>query len=110
MNNPVLFEKMPENVLWINRSKAEGIGVNDGDTVRVSQNGHWETIRAKVTDMIHPEAIFVIHGFGHRLAAESRALGKGLADNNFMSGGLTVWDQAGGAIAYQEHFVKVEKA
>ncbi|BBO72238.1 thiosulfate reductase [Desulfosarcina alkanivorans] len=110
VNNPALFDKMPENLLWINRKKAEGIGVDDGDTVRVSQNGHWETIRAKVTDMIHPEAIFVIHGFGHQLAAESRAFGKGLADNNFMSGGLTVWDQAGGAVAYQEHFVKVEKA
>ena len=68
------------------------------------------TLARTVTDFIHPEAIFVIHGFGHRLPVESRAYGKGLADNMFMKDGLTKWDQAGGAIAYQEHFVKVEKA
>jgi hypothetical protein len=28
----------------------------------------------------------------------------------FMSGGLTIGDQAGVAVAYPEHFVKVEKA
>jgi len=60
--------------------------------------------------MIHPEAVFVIHGFGHKLPVESRAYGKGLADNKFMKGGLDKWDKAGGAIAYQEHFVKVRKA
>jgi len=27
-----------------------------------------------------------------------------------MKGGLDKWDKAGGAIAYQEHFVKVSKA
>lgn len=59
---------------------------------------------------IHPEAIFVLHGFGYRLPVKSRASGKGLADYMFMKGGLSIWDQAGGAIAYQEHFVKVEKA
>lgn len=110
VNNPALYEQMPENTLWINTQPANDLGIQDGDTVKVSQEGHSETVRAKVTDFIHPEAIFVIHGFGHRLPVESRAFGKGLADNNFMKGGLKIWDQAGGAIAYQEHFVKVEKA
>jgi thiosulfate reductase/polysulfide reductase chain A len=101
---------MPENVLWINSQPAADLGIQTGDTVRVSQKSYSETIKAKVTDFIHPEAIFVLHGFGHRLSVESRAYGKGLADNMFMKGGLSIWDQAGGAIAYQEHFVKVEKA
>jgi len=60
-----------------------------------------------VTDFIHPEAVFVIHGFGHTLPVESRALHKGLADQKFMKGGLELWDPAGGAMALQEHFVKV---
>jgi thiosulfate reductase/polysulfide reductase chain A len=110
VNNPMLFEQMPENVLWINTVEAAKLGISDGETVKVSQNGYSENIKAKVTDMIHPEAVFVIHGFGHQLPIESRAFGKGLADNKFMRGGLQVWDQAGGAIAYQEHFVKVSKA
>ena len=110
VNNPALFEQLPENSLWINSQSAVDLGIQDGDTVKVSQNGYSETVKAKVTDFIHPEAIFVLHGFGHRLPVESRAYGKGLADNMFMKGGLSVWDPAGGAIAYQEHFVKVEKA
>jgi thiosulfate reductase/polysulfide reductase chain A len=101
---------MPENVLWINTAEAQKLGISDGETVKVSQNGYSENIKAKVTDFIHPEAVFVIHGFGHQLPIESRAFGKGLADNKFMRNGLTIWDQAGGAIAYQEHFVQVSKA
>ncbi len=110
VNNPMLFEQMPENVLWMNSAEARKLGISDGATVRVSQNGYSETIRAKVTDLIHPEAVFVIHGFGHALPVETRAFGKGLADNKFMKGGLDIWDPAGGAIAFQEHFVTVAKA
>jgi len=108
-NNPRLAEQMPENTLWINSMAAKKLGISDGDTVSVSQNGYSETITAMVTDMIHPEAVFVIHGFGHRLPMESRAIHKGLADNKFMAGGLDIWDIAGGAIAFQEHFVTVTK-
>ncbi len=110
VNNPMLAEQMSENVLWINTKEAEKLGISDGEVVNVTQNDYTETIKAKVTDIIHPEAVFVIHGFGHRLEVESRAFGKGLADNKFMSGGMDIWDKAGGAIAYQEHFVTVSKA
>jgi thiosulfate reductase/polysulfide reductase chain A len=100
---------MPENVLWINKQAAEKLDIDDGDRVSVRRDGYAEEITAKVTEMIHPEAVFVVHGFGHRLPVESRAYGKGLADNKFMHGGLDLWDPAGGAIAYQEHFVEVKK-
>lgn len=110
VNNPMLAEQMPENVLWINSDAADKLGISNGDIVNVSQDGYSESITAKVTPMIHPEAVFVIHGFGHKLPAETRAFGKGLADNKFMKGGLELWDKAGGAIAYQEHFVEVKKA
>ncbi|MFP4308639.1 MAG: molybdopterin dinucleotide binding domain-containing protein, partial [Desulfococcaceae bacterium] len=106
---PMLFEQMPENVLWINKDAAGRLKIADGETVRVSQNGYSETIKAKVTEFIHPEAVFVVHGFGHTLPVESRAFGRGLADQKFMKGGLEKWDKAGGAIAYQEHFVEVSK-
>jgi thiosulfate reductase/polysulfide reductase chain A len=109
LNNPMLFEQVPENLLWINSGEAAKLGISDGETVKVSQNGYSETIKAKVTDLIHPEAVFVLHGFGHQLPIESRAFGKGLADNKFMHGGMEIWDPAGGAIAYQEHFVEVSR-
>jgi thiosulfate reductase/polysulfide reductase chain A len=109
VNNPMLFEQMPENVLWINDKAAAALKIGDGERVSVERNGYAETIAAKLTPLIHPEAVFVVHGFGHRLPVESRALGKGLADNRFMQGGLDLWDPAGGGIAMQEHFVRVAK-
>jgi thiosulfate reductase / polysulfide reductase chain A len=110
VNNPMLSEQMPENVLWINEAEAGKLGIANGDMVAVSNNGYSETIRAKLTDQIHPEAVFVVHGFGHRLPIESRAFGRGLADNRFMPAGNDIYDKAGGAVAFQEHFVSVKKA
>ena len=101
---------MPENVLWINTTSAKSLGISDGGTALVSQDGYYKTIRAKVTELIHPDAVFVVHGFGHTLSVESRAMGRGLADNKFMKGGLDFWDPAGGGIAFQEHFVAVTPA
>ncbi len=109
VNNALLFEQMGINPVWIHTKEAAKLGIKEGDTIYVTKDGHTETSIAKVTDMIHPEAVFVIHGFGHRLPVESRAFGKGLSDQHLMKGGLEIWDKAGGAIAYQEHFVTVSK-
>ena len=39
VNNRLLFEQMPENVLWINQQAATKLGIQDGDLVEVSSNG-----------------------------------------------------------------------
>jgi len=108
VNNPLLFEQMPENVLWINKDVAEKKGIADGDYVEVSNNGKSGRIKAFVTEHIHPESVFMVHGFGHTLPVESRAKGKGVADNVFMIKGIHTYDKAGGAVAMQEHFVSVD--
>ena len=41
-----------------------------------------------------PEAVFVLHGFGHRLPLESRAFGRGVADHELMCGGLDRWPKS----------------
>ncbi len=109
VNNPLLNELMPENVLWINDKAAAALDIADGDPVEVRSNGHAGRLKAKVTPFIHPEAVFMVHGFGHTLSVESRARDKGVADNALMPGGLEIWDQAGGGMALQEHFVQVKK-
>ena len=63
-NNIYLNELMSENVLWINEKEAKELGIKDGDTVEVSSNGYSGKIKAKVTPLIHPEAVFMLHGFG----------------------------------------------
>ncbi len=109
VNNPLLCGQMPENTLWINDKVAKEMGIADGETVEVASNGHSGKIKAFVTEFIHPEAVFMVHGFGHTLPVESRARGKGVADHLLMPGGIEKWDPAGGAIAMQEHFVSVRK-
>lgn len=51
----------------------------------------------------------MVHGFGHQLPVESRAYGKGAADNRCMPGGLELWDKGGSGLSLQEHFVRVRK-
>ena len=67
------------------------------------------TPRNMMSNLIHPDAVFMVHGFGHTLPVESRACGQGVSDSALMPGGLALWDQAGGAMALQEHFVTVTK-
>ncbi|WP_028574019.1 molybdopterin-dependent oxidoreductase [Desulfonatronovibrio hydrogenovorans] len=110
MNNPILHEQMPENVVWINKDKAQELGIQNGDTVVVSgTNGYSGKTRAFVTEFIHPEAAFMVHGFNSGVPAETRAREKGVADHRLMVGGLEKWSKAGGGLSLQEHFVTIEK-
>lgn len=110
VNNSLLFERMPENVLWINSERAKALGIGNDEYVNVTNNGYSAKIKTFVTDFIHPDAVFMVHGFGHTLPCESRAKGRGAADNELMPKGIKKWDKSGGAISMQEHFVTVTKA
>lgn len=111
VNNPLLAEQMPENRAWIHIDRAMALGIADGDLVEViSKTGEVQRLRALVTACIHPEALFMVHGFGHQLPVESRAYGKGAADNRCMPQGLELWDKGGSGLSLQEHFVRVRKA
>jgi thiosulfate reductase/polysulfide reductase chain A len=110
VNNPLLFELMPENVLWLNKARAKELGIEHMDLVEVfSTRGEGGQLRAFVTEFIHPEAVFMVHGFGHTLPVESRAKGRGVSDNDLMPGGLDKWDKGGGGVCMQEHFVSVRR-
>jgi len=111
-NNPVLHEIMPENTLWINGAEAEELGISDGDFVEVSSadDSHSGTIRAQVTPFIHPEVVFMVHGFGRKIPWQTRGYNRGLGDYRFETGLLNVYDPAGGGVALLECQVKVKKA
>lgn len=105
-NNPLLSELFPENVLWINAAKAKAIGIQNNDRVEVSSSVGSGTIRAFVTDFIHPEAVFMVHGFGHEAKTASRCFNKGL-DDNVLQENLTDW--VGGSPALHDTFVTVKR-
>ncbi|MBU0514126.1 MAG: molybdopterin-dependent oxidoreductase [Proteobacteria bacterium] len=110
INNPYLNEIMPTNVLWINTAKAKELGLADGDWVEVTGHGEKATVRANVTDFIHPEAVFALHGFGRSVPAQTRAYNRGLGDHRFQKGLLLDGCPVGGGLKLTECLVKVKKA
>ena len=111
VNNPLLHKQMPENVLWLNQAAAAALGISDGETVAVAaqKSSGSGRIKVRLSEFIHPEAAFTVPGFGRTLPPESRALGRGLAANRLMPGGLDIWDLNGGGLALQEHVITVCK-
>jgi len=85
------------------------LGINDGDIVEVSSDGFSGTIKAKVTPYIHPEAVFMVHGFGNEIPLKTRSYKKGLSDNKFQIGLLEKTDPVGGGVAFNECFVSIKK-
>lgn len=107
MNNPLLHEQLPTNEAWIHPTRAAELGLQHGQMVDVlDSRGHSAGhLPLKVVQGIHPEALFMLHGFGHRLPCESRAFGVGVGDQELLIGGLEREDKGGGGLALQEHFV-----
>jgi thiosulfate reductase/polysulfide reductase chain A len=78
--------------------------------VTSSDGGHSGTIQANVTEFIHPEVVFMVHGFGRKIPWQTRGYNRGLGDYRFETGLLDVYDPVGGANALLECFVEVKKA
>jgi thiosulfate reductase / polysulfide reductase chain A len=111
LNNPLLAEVAPEQVLWIHPDRAWALGIHDGDTVEVTGGGSYVgRIKAKVTPWIHPEAVFMLHGYGATVPLATRALGRGVADQRLQHGKLYEFDPAGGGCALTETIVRVKPA
>lgn len=107
LNNLYLNELQSENTLWMNTAEAGKLGIKTGDLVEVSAEGVAQTVRASVTDLIHPEAVYTLHGYGREIPLQSRAYRKGMRDNTLMKGLLTV--AVGGNCPVTDCFVRVRK-
>jgi thiosulfate reductase/polysulfide reductase chain A len=104
-NNEYLNEITPENVLWINSQKGAELGIQNGDTVEIASSRGSGQIKAFVTDLIHPEAAFMLHGFGHTANKASRSYQKGVNDSLLLE---NVSDMIGGSPALHDTFVSVK--
>ena len=110
LNNPILNDIAPKQVLWIHPDRAAPLGIGDGDEVEVNGGGSYVgRIKAKVTPWIHPEAVFMLHGYGATVPLATRALGVGVADQRLQHGGLYEFDLAGGGCALTETVVHVKR-
>jgi thiosulfate reductase/polysulfide reductase chain A len=103
-NNAYLNELCGENLLWINDQKAAALGISDSAWVEISSAVGKGRIRAKVTDLIHPEAVFMLHGFGHEAERAARSFKKGVNDAEIQE---NLSDRIGGSPALHDTFVSV---
>ena len=106
-NNPYLNEIVPENVLWINSARAAELGIGSGDVVEISSKSGSGKMKAFVTDLIHPETVFLLHGFGHQAKSATRSYNRGVSDSILQE---NVSDEVGGSPGLHETFVTVKAA
>ncbi len=103
-NVPYLNEQESENKLWINADKAAELGIKNNDLVEVASSVGKGQVKAFVTDLIHPEAVFLLHGYGHEATRAKRSFNKGLADGLLQE---NIYDKVGGSPAFHDTFVTV---
>lgn len=86
-NNPLLFELMPENAVWINPLVASQWKLQNGDYVQLkNQDGVVSNkVRVRVTERTGPNAVFIVHGFGHTAKGLRLASGVGADDAGLMT-------------------------
>ncbi len=109
-NNARLNGLMPENAAWIHPDRAAALNLRRGELAALrAGDGTQALVRVYAAESMHPEALFLVHGFGHKVPMETRAYGLGVADQEFMPGGLENVDAVSRCPALQEHFVILEK-
>jgi thiosulfate reductase/polysulfide reductase chain A len=66
-NNPLLFNLMRENEVWVNADTASKAGLVNGQYVLLkNQDGAVSNrIKVKATQRIRPDCVYMVYGFGH---------------------------------------------
>ena len=93
--------------LWINRSRAEKIGLKDGDTVELKSLVGEGKIRVRLTEGLHPSCVWLPSGYGIFSKYLSTAYDQGLSYNDFLP---TLFDPTVGHAMASEVIVTVKKA
>ncbi len=86
-NNPLLTDVKSENEVWINPKVAREWGIKQGDYVVLeNQDGvRSNRIRAKVTQRIRHDAIYMVHGFGRSDKRLRRSYLRGADDTHLIT-------------------------
>jgi thiosulfate reductase/polysulfide reductase chain A len=108
-NNPLLHELFKENEVWINTRKAKAAGIKNGEyVVLVNQDGvKSNRIRAKVTQRIRGDCVYMVHGFGSSSKDLRNAYSKGADDQGLIT--RYAIDPICGSTGMRVNFVKVMK-
>jgi thiosulfate reductase/polysulfide reductase chain A len=105
-NNPWLNQFAPENSLWINPAPASDLGISEGDAVEVASTVGKVRLKARVTQEIRPDCVFMLHGYGKKSKWQRLVAEKGGSDAELLE---TAWDKVSGNSSLHETFVTVRK-
>jgi len=97
-----------ENDVWINTVVAKGLEVKDGERVVLeNQDGvRSAPIRAKVTERIRGDCVYMVHGWGQTANGLKFAKGRGASDSDLTS--KYAVDPIMGGTGMNVNFVKLE--
>jgi thiosulfate reductase/polysulfide reductase chain A len=109
-NNPILHDLEPNNSLWMSPAAAAALGLRDGEPVLVANDRGSETgpLPLQVTERMPDSSVYMVHGFGHRARALSRADGVGGDDGAVIDDYAT--DPISGSNGMRTQFVTVRAA
>ncbi|HET6923350.1 MAG TPA: molybdopterin-dependent oxidoreductase, partial [Anaeromyxobacteraceae bacterium] len=111
-NNRLLSEPYPENEVWVNAAAARALPapVKNGDwVVLVNQDGvKAGPVRAKVTERIRGDCVYLVHGWGQQARKLGYAFGRGASDSALVTRYKV--DPIMGGTGMNVNFVRLELA
>lgn len=108
-NNERLWELFKENEVWINKAAAGELGISNGQYIVLeNQDGQKSNkVKAKVTERIRPDCVFMVHGFGSNSKSLERAYKSGADDQGLIT--RYAVDPICGSTGMRINFVKLSK-
>jgi thiosulfate reductase/polysulfide reductase chain A len=109
VNTQWLWELEKENEVWLNKKEADRLGVKNGQYVVLeNQDGvRCNKIKAKVTERIRHDCVYMVHGFGHNAPRLKRANQSGADDQKLIT--KYIEDPITGGTGMRVNFVKIIK-
>ena len=105
-NNRLLMQLYSENSVWVNKQAGLDMGLKDGEYVYLMNQDGQKTsnnVKVQLTQRIRPDAVWMVHGWGHTDSRLKAGYKKGAMDTEMLTN--TVVDPIMGSIGTQNNFV-----
>ena len=105
-NNALLNELAPENTLWLHPDAAGQLDIRHGDLVEVSSDAGKGRLKARITEEIRKDTVYMDSGFGPLSKGLSNVFGKGASIAAILEDHA---DDISGNMAMHETMVSISK-
>ena len=108
-NNPNLTALMHENAVWINPKVAKVWGIKNEQYIWLKNQDGVKSdfpVKARITERIRWDSVYIVHGFGHADKRLTRCYGKGASDAKLIT--KVLLDPIMGGTGMRGNFVTFE--